>query len=57
MTPYITVGLTYWNAKIWCDCFNHTQNVKSTATHIGEEKHDPNATAKLWTQGSTDHVW
>lgn len=49
--------LTFWNAKGRHDSFHQTQNIKCTATHIGKEKHDPNASAKLRTQGSANHVW
>lgn len=46
-----------WNAKGWHDGFDQTQNVESTAAYVGKEKHNANAPTKLWTQGSTDHVW
>lgn len=53
----VTKDLTFWNAKSRHDSFDQTQNVESTAAHIGKEKHYPDAAPKLWTQGSADHVW
>lgn len=51
------VDLTYSDPKIRHYGFDHPQNVESAAAHVSEEKHDPNAAAKLRTQGSADHVW
>lgn len=57
MSHHVAVDLTFWNTKGRRDSFDQTQNIESTAAHIGKEKHDPNAATKLWTQGSADHVW
>ena len=51
------MDLTFWDAKDGQNSLNQTQNIESTATHVGKEEHDPDAATKLGTQGSADHVW
>lgn len=57
MSHHALTYFTFWDAKSRHDSLNQTQNIESTAAHIGKEKHDPNAATKLWTKGSADHIW
>ena len=57
MPHHVLMDFTFWHSKSRHDSLNQTQDIESTATHVRKEKHDPNASTKLWTQGSADHVW
>lgn len=49
-------GLTGVGAEHVEDRLHKTQDVLSTRTHFGQEKHQTDASSKLWAQGSTYHV-
>lgn len=49
--------LTRWDPEAVHHRLHQPQYVKGTATHIGQEKHDPDASPELRAQGTADHIF
>lgn len=54
--PLLKGLLTRWDPKAVHQRLHQPQHIEGTATHVGQEKHDPDAASKLWAQGTADHV-
>ena len=53
----LTIKRTFRLAERADDGLDQTEHEQSTAAHVSQEEHDPDAATELGTQGSADHVW